>query len=480
MLLKKPGKKTAWIIAGVSALMVFASAGVVWLDWQKITTAKTEAAGLRGQIEKANARIQKVPDIEVRVLRERSRLKELVRILPDDGEINDFVDRISDFAKASGVEVQSMDDRSAKTRSQRKNAETFLRITYKMSIRGTFAQFLDFTNRLETFERFVKVNYFSLKSEAKQGGDKGEATGPQQHSAEIEVETYIYNPTKEGGKAQVEILNADQKLARALRTDPLGDLNIVLDSYRYTPNPERRDPFADPRKSENESVEVKSPESTEAEKAIIDELTAKLKKVREAVEAESAIQDLVKRIEYTKRLNSEIAALKDRIQTIKKTETPFASKELAERFLKEIDEPFVKLIAGRPDAAPDLLAHELENQLKKMNTAFDAGQFADVVAISKTLLSSKPAEPDPVLAGLFTKVETVARRAEARVEFAEKSLRFGGLVFKHARPKEAVIIINDRAYAVGEAMDDGVVVRAIEPSKVTFLYKREEIVTAID
>lgn len=481
MLLKKPGKKTAWIIAGASFACILGCAGVVFMDWKKIGAENAQAVSIRQQIEKANMRIAKVPELEMRVLREREHVKELVKVLPDDQDINEFVNKISEFAKTSGVEIEALDDRSAKTRSQRKATETFVRIVYKMNLKATFSEFLDFINRFESYDRFVKVNQYSIRAETIQANSKDAADqGPQQHAIDLELETCVYNPAKRTS-APVEILNADQKLAKAMRGDVAKDMPpLLLDRYSYAGHPERRDPLADPRKTEGQKVEAKAPVTNEAEQKALQVLVEGLAKIQEAVTAEAGIDDLVKRIEFTKRTNTEIAAFREKIADLKKSEKPFASKELQDRFTAEIDVPFTKLLSERPDAVPDLLAHEIENQYKKLVVAFEARQYSDVTATAKTLLSSRPKDVDSTLAQLFEKVDVIGRRAEAHVEFEQKNIKFSGLVYKHSNPKQAVVIINERAYGIGDSMDDGTVVRAIDPNRVVFLYKREEITAILD
>jgi Tfp pilus assembly protein PilO len=480
VLTKKPGKKTAWIIVGVACAMVLGCAGVVYLDVKKMGEEKEASEGLKSQIAKADARLRAIPDLELRVLRERTRVKEQVKILPDDNDINNFVDKISEFAKTSGVEIESLDDKSAKTRQARKATETFVRIIYKLAARGTFAQFVDFVNRFETHDRFVSVNSFTVKSDSKSGVKKdGGADAPAQHSVDVEIETYVYNANQGPEKPPVDIQNADQKLAKILRTEPVQGV-LALDRYAYVAHPERRDPFADPRREEGQKVEVKSEENSEADAKLLAELTEELKKVTDAVGNESGIADLVTRIEYSKRLNSQIAAFKDKVADVRKNEKAFTTKDARSAFASRVEQPLLKLLGSRTATTPDIMAQEIESQYVKMAAAFEQKRHAEVLAAAKTLLDTRPGEADAVLAKLFDKVAILAHRAEARHEFEQKTLKFSGLVFKPSDPQKAVIIINDKAYAAGDVMDDGVVVRSIDPGKVVFLYKREEIVASMD
>ena len=481
MLLKKPGKKVAWIIAGSSFLVVLLCAAVVVMDHKKMGEERGSIDGLRTQISKAESRIRAIPDLETRVLRERAKVKENVKILPSDNDINTFVEKISEFAKAAGVEIMSLDDKSAKTRNQRKQVETFVRIVYKMSVKGTFAQFLDFVNRFENHDRFVAVNSYSIRADSKAANAKSK-DGKEEatvfpHEIDLEVETYQYSVAA-SAKPPVDILNADQKLAKALREKP-ADGSLEVARYAWQPRPERRDPFADPRKAQNAPVEAKSEAPLEEELKRLEEIEAGFKKLSDALAKEPEVKDLVQRIEYQKRLNQAIVEFREKLLKLKKDE-PFTAKEARARFAKNVDEPFAKILAERPDDVPELLAQEIEMQVEKMQADFDAGRHESVAASGRALLETKPAKTDEALAALFARADALTRRSDARIEFAKKSLAFGGLVYKHSNPRTAVVIINERAYSIGDVLDDGVVVKSIDPAKVVFLYKKEEITTSLD
>lgn len=471
-------KKKALIISGASFLLVIACAGVVWVDWKEIKKEQADVESLRMQIDKADARIRKIPEIELRVLRERSIVRENVKILPSDAEINEFVEKITEFASSSGVEVVSLDEKSARDHAKKKSAEIFARIVYKMKIMGTVSQFLDFLNRFETHDRFCSINQFTIKGGKKDESKKAASeTQVVRHEIELEVETYVYN-ARASGEQPVEILNADQKLAKVLRAEEIANA-LTLDSYTYSSKPERRDPFVDPRISEQAGNTAPVAENAEAQEKMLDELRRGMAELNKALAEEMKIDDIVTRHEYTKRLNLKLIEFETHLKKLD-SEKFFSSKELAGLFKSDVHEPMARIMKDRPSSAPGFEIHEIESQLGKMGLAFEQGRFQDVVTSAATLLGSKSSSAPEEVVELFSKVEFLKDRAQARIEFGQKPIRFSGVVYVRNNPKSAVVIINDRAYSPGDVMDDGVVIRSVDPAQVTFLYKKEEIAKALE
>ncbi|WP_410961806.1 hypothetical protein, partial [Salmonella sp. SAL4359] len=86
-----------------------------------------------------------------------------VRILPDEKEINEFVDQLTKFAGKSEVRIKKLDDEEARARSGRNQqgaTAAFDRIVYKLSIEGNCEQLLSFMDLFENHERFVRIGSF--------------------------------------------------------------------------------------------------------------------------------------------------------------------------------------------------------------------------------------------------------------------------------------------------------------------------------
>ncbi|MCB9833249.1 MAG: type 4a pilus biogenesis protein PilO [Planctomycetes bacterium] len=470
-------KKKAWIVIGVSAAFVLASAGVVYMDIKSIGEEElaTQAAAMQNQA--ADRRIAQIRNIEDRVLRERYRVGEYVKVLPDDKEINDFVQKISEFSAASGVEITKLDDSAARSRGRKKAASAFEEAAYKLLLDGTLSEFLDFMHRFETHDRFIKVKSFAIKNQ--QSAAQGEVEGPQRHSIEMTLETYVYNPGK--GAQQVDIMNADKRSLALLETEPIAD-SLELETYDYLPQPERRDPFADPRLKAEVSAENQriAAQNVEEQKKTLDGLLDRFAAIRKALDEEGLITSFVKKVEFGRQLSDQMAKLAVEIESAHKNAT-FRDKALAESFQRDLAQPFGVLYGERKKVDERGLAQrELKVELEHMNAAFTAGRYEEVVGSARAIMAAKTAANGEEVAKIFREIEYLAGRAQARVEFASIQLELKGYVFEPDRPERAVVIINDRAYSRGEVLADGVIVGRIDLSRVVFLYKDEEIEKPLD
>jgi Tfp pilus assembly protein PilO len=83
---------------------------------------------------------------------------EFERRLPARGEIPTLLDHFEALAKEVGINVQL--DTSPRSRDARKET-----IPYKIRARGTYHQIAHFINRLERFERYLKISDLNLGPE---------------------------------------------------------------------------------------------------------------------------------------------------------------------------------------------------------------------------------------------------------------------------------------------------------------------------
>ncbi len=470
-------KKKAWIIIGVSFSLILTSAGVVYMDYTTIGEEEAKIVRLKGDNVKADLRISKIRGHEDRVLKERMVVKERVKILPEDKEINQFVQKITDFSSASGVEVTKLDDSSARNRGRRKSAGAFLDVAYKMDVRGTLSQFLDFMHRFESHDRFIKVKQLTIANDESPGGESGVAAV---HQIEIELETYIYQPGK-SKSGPVEIVNADKRtlalIERGGAVDP-----IELESYDFTPNPERRDIFADPRVKSGVNAELRrvQAKNIEEQERTFDELTNGFAKLRKALKEEKEVESFVERISFSAKVNEQMSNFSQKLEDVVKTRA-ITSRDLASRFEDEVAGPFAIIYRARRESDTLGLAfQELDSEYRRMAISFEAGRYSEVIASAKALGAVKTAASGSDMEQVFTKIEKISARATARQEFAQIPIAVTGYVFQPSKPNQGIVIINDRAYSPGEVFAEGVIVGRIDLSQVVFLYKEEQIVRSLD
>ncbi|MEZ6197625.1 MAG: type 4a pilus biogenesis protein PilO [Planctomycetota bacterium] len=469
-------KQKAWTIAGVSFALVLACAGVVWVDHGEIEVERKKISDAKSRIQKADATISKLKSVEDRVLVERVRVKEYTKILPLEKDINEFVRRITEFEATSGVEVEVLDDKSARERGKTKTREAFVRIIYKIELLANAAQFLEFTHLFESYDRFVKVTELAIK-----GGDpKIEKDGtifPARHKISMVLETYVYTPSNSISQP-VEILNADQRISAL--AEELADVeSLELESYDFASAPRRRDPFANPRRSPVESDQI-DVESLEKQQALIAELEKELGEILKSAAEEQKEKDVVLRFELGRRIDARAAAFANRLRELD-PEKSFSTAELTRKYENQVGKPFAQFLAERPEVAGlDVPLKELEKQLDKMRETYGEGNWADTVALGTALLQSRPEAAPAEMASRFRDVEELMARAQTRLDFARIELAFNGMVLAKDAPERSVVIINGRAFSPGDRFDEALVVKDVRPTEVAFIFRGEELLRRID
>jgi Tfp pilus assembly protein PilO len=114
-------KKTRFLLGlGVGTFVLAGALGfLTWSDWQEISRLDADSDSLRDRISKADVEIRKIAGLEDKVLLLRQSVQDYVNILPDDAEINAFVDKLTEFATAAGVNINKLDDTAARQRRVR-------------------------------------------------------------------------------------------------------------------------------------------------------------------------------------------------------------------------------------------------------------------------------------------------------------------------------------------------------------------------
>ena len=231
-------------------------------------------------------------------------------ILPDDAEIHAFVDQLTRFETESGVVVTRLDDTQARQRrsARRRGPSAFESITYKLTLRGTTRQLLAFMDLLENdYDRFVRIPTFEVQAfDDRRSGPQVADEVSRQHSIDLELETYVYNPKKRG-RGHVTIPNEPRKLER-LRDDGklevfASDVTLVRHEIEVRPN--RRDPFVDPRVLTSQIDE----EERRAQQDELEDLKGRFQVLRKALALEGEEANLVKRVQATDKNNAFLSTL---------------------------------------------------------------------------------------------------------------------------------------------------------------------------
>ena len=465
--------RKTWLICGTISVLFLGGFGyLTWADSEAADEALQAARAIEGQIAQANAGIDRIPGLEDEVLVLRDRVKRYVEILPDDEEINSFVDTLTRFASGAGVAITSLDDTDARARSIRSRRgpqEAFERLTYKLGLLASADSLLRFLDAFENgYERFVRVPAIRVRFRPDTMGQE-RVEGPRMHLVDLDIETYVYNGAGHG-QHLVQIPSEERKLERLAAAGRLGgsDDSLDLGDYALTPAPERRDPFTDPRANGGGSDRLRR-----EEEGVLTELTEMVGRLERLVRNTTAL-DTAPTDEDVRARDELFEELREAIRLCEQ-DGVFTIPELASGFRTRVVAPFERLAAGGSNG-PAMTSETLAGKLALMREAAQAGQWQGVSELYKELepLTGTPGL-DTTLKVLLAEATRMAEEADARVTFTRRELKITGTVCFEDDPSRAVAIIDDKTYRPGEAVGEDLTLLAVTPAGVEFLYRGYEM-----
>lgn len=465
--------RTRKLLLILSAVVLVGGMGFVsWTDVRAVREMEARMEGVRGEISRATSAIRRIPAVEDRVLTLREVVQEHVRILPNDAEIHEFVDRITEFAATAGVRITALDDVGARRRTRGPAKETFDRVVVKLSLSSTLPQFLAFVDQFETYRRFVKISQFDIKAETSGGRRDGE-DGPRRHKINMEIETYVYEPRAKGA-GPVRIPEEAKKLERLLAGGPLTS-DLQLATYRYEPKSDRRDPFADPRRRMGGDGSDVDPAEAARQKELVDRLEKELAEVKRLGEAEAKIENIVQRVQAAEVTNERLSAL---LAAVADAEESVTLAEPKTRLENGIRGPLTALAEARSLNAEAATAttRQLEEKRDALLALVAKEKYREAFDFWTKLSKGKMTRTgDDALGKLLAEIDQAGHLSEAHVEFEKRSLKLGGVIYSFDHPERSAVIVNGRPFIPGESVDDETKVRTITPDAVVFDFRGFEI-----
>ncbi|MSR74660.1 MAG: hypothetical protein EXS14_04210 [Planctomycetes bacterium] len=233
---------------------LFCSAGLLvsavcghgaWTAWSDTTALDDENGTLSARVAKADRDLAVVAAIEDDVLIQRHKLEAYSRILPDDAEINDFVEQLTRSAFEAKVQITELDDSLARNRRVRKGVqrEAFARVTYRLKLAADMEGLLRFLDSFENrYARFVAFPTLSVET-----GSSDHVQDKKPHSVDLVLETYVYAPKSQQDGAVV-ILDAEERMEKLISSGRVSDKVAApgIERYAFRGAAGRRDPFRDP------------------------------------------------------------------------------------------------------------------------------------------------------------------------------------------------------------------------------------------
>src|SRR5690606_6771251 len=165
-----------------------------------IERSRVEVAETRTKIDAHRKLIQGTAALEreVIVLREMSEV--IKGILPDDEDVYNLSRTFQRFSDEAGTRIRGL----KQTQNRGRNAKTqsaFDEVAYTITMEAAAFQYLDFLDRLESHERFMRIPKFRIASAPR---TQVEEDGVAAHKISVDGETFVYDPKAEAAPVSIE------------------------------------------------------------------------------------------------------------------------------------------------------------------------------------------------------------------------------------------------------------------------------------
>jgi Tfp pilus assembly protein PilO len=459
----------------VAVLVTGLFAGLVVKDLSAINEEKGRIETIGSQIVAADGEIQRMEGRELEAIVLREIVKRDAAILPDETEINEFVNVIGEFERASGVLVTQVQGLGKKELT--KGKEAIQKIPLKLRLQGSVEQVLKFLNLFENHDRFVSIVGFSVT----QGADL-DAKGNVQHAASVELETYSYNP-KGGPVARVEIPNAERRAEELVVQQRVSQSKAAsVEKYQLRATLNRRDPLLDPRvKATAPDVTMDPEERFRRERGLLDELILEIQLLRLDVQAESKFRDehdIIKIPAAAKAVDDKLGELELRISGALANQQ-ITIAELKDQFVQSVVRPFEEIKTGRNQFAAEIViqARQVQEWYVKMRDRFEVAAYRDVTTAYDgylRLVDGRQVAPDAL--AVQDQMKELARQADVISRFEREPMSIQGVVIDPSARSFA--IINGSILSEGEDVDrDGKIrIEKIRNDQIQFIYQGVPIV----
>jgi Tfp pilus assembly protein PilO len=452
----------------VFAGLILAGAGTgSWFTWKSCQELEEQAATLNDQVSGAKSKIATIDDLEKEVIVLRENVQYYARVLPSDAEVNDFYRKIEDFRRDSGVEVTEFRPQPNRTRVT--SSAVFDRAEYKIQFFATYTQFLQFTSRLENYERFVSLATIRIMAGRPPEKEKGPGFEIK-HKFDVTVVTYVY--TGEDAGKQVTIPGYDRK--REQLAEQIAESRNALALERFTLPPasetSRRDPFVDPRVRRNAKGNGAAP-ALEEQRALLGRMIARIQECNGLLDQnEPSGGNVLEEMERKVQALSMFGEISSQIEEAN-VKGQIADASVKKEWDKKVLPDLAKLRArfGDSPQPADQERMRYRTTLKRMEQTYEAGAYEECVKAYETIHNLVNPSADPELVQVQQRMDQLWTAAQTAVEFKKKKIVVNGLVVYPGQ--ESVAIVNKVVYRAGETIEDDLVLLEIHEDHLVFEFK---------
>ncbi|MBI5778760.1 MAG: type 4a pilus biogenesis protein PilO [Planctomycetes bacterium] len=179
----------------IPAVVAIGLAGVGFFVFSKdIAKLNKDIAEVNLRIKDEKDRLTKMVELEEKLKKLRLERDALQALLPtkEEASYENFIDTLTRFSREAGVKLSSATADEGRSGPPTTGSTSFDKMAYSLKIQGNFFQIINFVYLLETYQRFIKVDNFSVRPVGAVTADK-----PTQYNLDVKITSYVY---KEPGK----------------------------------------------------------------------------------------------------------------------------------------------------------------------------------------------------------------------------------------------------------------------------------------
>ena len=456
--MKKEKKTWVAIFLGGGAISLTLGA-LIYLEMEKISTAREEVAQLRTDVAASRKLIEGTGSLEREVIVQREMSTVIRNILPDEEDMNNWVRIIQGFSEESGVRIRGL---KKKPDDPRAKQGAFDQVTYTFTLESDAFQLLDFMNLVEMHKRFMRVPRFKITAAKR---DKVETSGFAAHKVQIDVETFVYEPKNDGELTKIEGYERKRDLM-------VGEINrrrqnLALASFTYRGPRGRRDPWVDPRVPVEGGSALPVPEQM----GIVQEFFLRTQEVLAQWETAKAAENVVEELTAQHDLEEMLASLEEDVRRVEGEGSITYLPSQRHFQLDVVDVVFqlrqaLNATEGTKGPSVEKLREVLETMDRHL--ALEEYEYAlDTYRLVSGQLDY--VQDDPLRKPFVDKLRRKALVARIVREFEEIELKVAGVAIMDGSP--SVAHINGRSLSVGDMLDNRLLINDIRSEEIEFIYR---------
>ncbi len=449
-------------IVGGGGLLAAGLGAVIYLELGRIEREREEIGQLRSKIESARKLVEGNGTLEreVIVLREMSRV--IQDILPNEADVNNLVRTFQRFSDEADTRIRGL--RKIDKPGAQKGKEAFEEVAYTITMEADAFQFLDFLNRVETYSRFMRVPRFRIDAADRK---QVETDGQAAHKIQLDVETFVYEPSKQAEPVAIEGYERKRDLLMGEIIRRRQALSFA--SYTYRGARGRRDPWVDPRVpvAIDGEAGLTVQEQMERVEDLVQRASAAREKWQEVRDAQNVIEELMARAE----LEEALASIEDELRRLE-AEGSIRYVPSQRRLQLEVADVVQtlrdELVAHEGGRGPSV--EKLREVLESMNRHLALEEYALMLDAYRLVENQlEYVASDPMRKPFVDELNRLAGLARTVIDFEQHQVEVTGVAIMEGRRPAA--IVNGRAVGVGDLLDGELVIRDIREGEIEFIYR---------